>query len=165
MKDTKVNLVCDLCGSTEYVVTDRVDVTIPGSNGHTIWHKPRNICFDCYTTLEQAAEQESNSCPAKNVKIIDLVISSTRAGYCSMALDRLVELSRRSNVKISYTKMYDDVHIDRLREQPSGIRNGNFHRFVLSSSWTLEQIKVILDPINFPEYNYYSEITITELPY
>jgi len=161
MKDTKV---CDLCGSTEYVVTDMVTVGVPGSNGRTSYRVSRNICFDCYNTLEQEAA-EQNSCPSENVEIIDLVISSTRAGYCLMVLDRIVELSKRSNMKISYTKMYDDVHIDRPREQPSGIRNGNFHRFVLSSSWTLEQITTILDPINFPEYSYYSEIKITELPY
>jgi hypothetical protein len=83
------------------------------------------------------------------------------------ALERIQELAKRSGRILSYTKMYDDVYLDRFANYDKGVspnrNSGRFHQFVLKSNYSLEELTSILDGVNFPEYSYYSDLTITDI--
>jgi len=103
----------------------------------------------------------------KSLYLTTVVISSKRAGHCMQALARIQELAKASGRIIAFTKLYDDVYLDRFGKFPKGISpnkgSGRFHQFVLKSNYTLEELKVILDPLNFPDYSYYSELSIVPI--
>jgi len=95
------------------------------------------------------------------------VISSKRAGHCMQALDRIQELAKASGRILAFTKLYDDVYLDRFGKFPKGISpnrgSGRFHQFTLKSNYTLDELNRILDPLNFPEYSNHSQLTMVDI--
>jgi len=105
--------------------------------------------------------------PEEPQYLTTVVISSKRAGHCMQALDRIQELAKASGRILAFTKLYDDVYLDRFGKFPKGISpnrdSGRFHQFILKSNYTLDELSVVLDPLNFPEYSYYSQLSIVRI--
>jgi len=98
-----------------------------------------------------------------------VVISSQRAGHAKQALDRIIELANKSGRIITFTKIFDNLYLSkyhfsgRERRNRADEKNGSFHQFVLKSNYSLEDLEIILNPINFPDYGYYSNLNIIDV--
>ena len=84
-------------------------------------------------------------------------ISSDRAGYCEDALKRILALSDEYEREIVWTKLYDNVYLG------TNTKNSRYHQVIIKSEYSFEEIERILDPINFPHYNYYATLNIVNI--
>ena len=96
-----------------------------------------------------------------------VVVSDRRVGKNMGNLARVKELAKRSGRIISYTILYDDIFLDRFGSFPKGVspnrNSGRHHQFILKSNYSIEELEIMFDRVNCPEYDWTEDTVIKDI--